>query len=180
MGAPVKLQKLGETLEKSTSYVSGSPCNPIAQAHPSANKAEPINAQKCPAGAAACADTPSPPTASKRPPGGCPINFELLALVLGNDDRTYMKDILAIFWENVADTPEELAGLATSRDARALRDAAHSAKGATASAGAEHLADLLKRLQDAAEEEDWMEIDQIIPQVDTAFTDLEQFLQDYT
>lgn len=98
-------------------------------------------------------------------------------MVLGNDDESYMKDMLAMFWETVADTSNELASIAAARDATALREAAHSAKGASASAGAQHLAELLERLQSAAEGEDWPEVNRIIPLVGAAFTDLKRFIE---
>jgi HPt (histidine-containing phosphotransfer) domain-containing protein len=69
-----------------------------------------------------------------------------------------------------------LAQLAAARNASDLRDAAHAAKGASASVGAVPASSLLEKLQFAATDADWAQINGLMPQIETAFADLERFI----
>jgi PAS domain S-box-containing protein len=198
LAKPVKLMKLGDILEN---FMSQTSCyarkNAAAIRNPDAHVQ--VDATALPTARASsaaphgtditdeaerpgeiCAGASRKPIASSVPPQDEPIDFELLATVLGSDNKTYMQEILSVFWECVADTAEELAALAAAREAGPLRNAAHSAKGAAASAGANHVSKLLARLETAAVEEDWSQVEDLMPTIGAAFVDLKQFIQDQT
>jgi CheY-like chemotaxis protein len=110
---------------------------------------------------------------------GPPVDMGLLATILGNEDPAYLKKMLVFFWDTMAETPNELSDLINRRDAAQLRDAAHSAKGASASAGAQPLAKLLEQLQHAAADEDWATIETLAPKVDQTFADLKAYIHTF-
>jgi HPt (histidine-containing phosphotransfer) domain-containing protein len=56
-------------------------------------------------------------------------------------------------------------------------DAAHAAKGASASVGAVLVAGLLEKLQFAAAEADWGRIEGLMPKIETEFTKLGKYVQ---
>lgn len=105
-----------------------------------------------------------------------PVDLAMLSRLLATDDENYLKEMLSFYWETISGTPGELRHLLISRDARALRDAAHAAKGASASVGAVPASSLLKQLQLAAAASDWKQAEAIIPQIDAAFVDLERYI----
>ena len=105
-----------------------------------------------------------------------PVDLAMLSRLLATDDENYLKEMLSIYWETVSATPGELRQFLISRDAKALRDAAHAAKGASASVGALPASSLLKQLQLAAAASDWKQAEAIIPQIDAAFVDLERYI----
>ncbi len=104
--------------------------------------------------------------------GDLPVNTVKLARLLGTDDPEFLNEMLEFFWETVAKTPKELRDLIEAEDAVALQEAAHSAKGAAASAAAEILTGLLQDLRSAAEAEDWSAIHDLLPTIDIAFSDV--------
>ncbi|MEN3974905.1 ATP-binding protein [Emcibacter sp. SYSU 3D8] len=124
-----------------------------------------------PAGAA----PPAVPAAAPSAPA--PIDMEVLARILGKDDPNYLRLMLDVFWQSVEDSPAKLHQLAEVRDARQLKSAAHSARGAAASAGANILAELLGILEAAADGQEWRIVDDLLPGVQSAFDDLGAFIE---
>ncbi|MAG97939.1 MAG: hypothetical protein CMM08_14770 [Rhodospirillaceae bacterium] len=99
-----------------------------------------------------------------------------LAHLLGSDDSTYLGEMLAFFWESVADTPPQLALLIRARDAAGLKEVAHAAKGATRSAAAEALAAALQDLEVAADAADWSAVEAMAPQIEREFSAVEEYI----
>ncbi len=166
LSKPVKFEKLEETIQKSIEprrtveetivIGEGTPTGPAC----TGTDIAPI-ADSGQDNAAACA----------------PIDREILAQILGSADEKYLNEMLQFFWDTMVDTPVELATLIAGRDQGGLRDAAHAAKGASASAGAEPLAGLLKDLQFAATEADWQQIDELLPKIESAFSQLHHYIE---
>jgi len=137
-----------------------------------------LDGMRRPAGATRSDDVAQAP-ASKAPaaaPAG-PIDLAGLAALLGNDQPEYLREILTMFWDDVQGTPQELRRLFHSRDAEALARAAHSAKGAAASACARTLSSLLMDLEANAKKNSWQDIEVLIPPIENAFADLEAYIQ---
>jgi len=105
-----------------------------------------------------------------------PIDLAMLGRLLGTEDEEYLKEMISIYWDTMRDTPTDLANFMSARDAFNLRDAAHAAKGASASVGAVPVASLLEKLQFAARDGDWGQIEGLMPQLETAFTELEEYI----
>ncbi|MHB1205375.1 MAG: ATP-binding protein [Rhodospirillaceae bacterium] len=106
-----------------------------------------------------------------------PIDMGALGELLGDSDPAFLRDILESFITTMNGTPANLRDLAAGDDAIALTNAAHAAKGAAASACAESLAALCKRLEEAGRSEDWDEIGQLMPHVDRAFEEVRIFIE---
>ncbi len=131
-----------------------------------------------PAGAATPAAPESTPVIVpiRTAQAGAPIDLGKLANLIGNDDPAYLKEMLSVFWETMADTPGVLRAHTRSRDSKNLILAAHAAKGAAASACADSLAELCRRLETAAKAEKWDEIDGLSSEIWTAFDEIEDFV----
>ncbi|MEX2451402.1 MAG: ATP-binding protein [Rhodospirillales bacterium] len=106
-----------------------------------------------------------------------PVNLCQLVKLLGSDDETVLKQTLDFFWSTIAETPGHLRIEIESRNVEAVRHLAHSAKGASASAGAAALAGLMAKIQIAAEEEDWVKIEELSPAVERAFNDVKVYIE---
>jgi HPt (histidine-containing phosphotransfer) domain-containing protein len=106
-----------------------------------------------------------------------PIDMKGLGNLLGDSDPAFLRDILDSFLTTMNGTPATLRELAAGDDAIALTNAAHAAKGAAASACAETLAGLCKKLEDAGRRADWDEVGRLMPDVDTAFEDVRLFIE---
>jgi len=109
-----------------------------------------------------------------------PIDLAVLIQILGTDDQDYLKEIVALFWDTFCDTDTELTDLLDARDACNLRNAAHSAKGASASVGATPVSSLLSELQFAAADADWDRIEILMPKFRSAFAELDLFIKEYS
>lgn len=105
-----------------------------------------------------------------------PVDLYVLSRLLCIDDTDEIADILSIYWDTMAGTPEALKEFFDARDARALGDAAHAAKSASESIGATPAAALLKSLELAAAHQDWDQVVELIPGVDAAFHSIEAFI----
>ena len=90
---------------------------------------------------------------------GQPIRLGELHRILGTDDPALIAEMLALFWSSVGGTAEELEAQIAARDAAALQQKAHWAKGATASVAAPGLTRFLSQLEQAARARDWARID---------------------
>lgn len=106
-----------------------------------------------------------------------PIDLAVLARLLSTDDEAYLHDMVKLFWNTMRETAAELNALRDIRDAAKLRDAAHAAKGASASVGAVSIASLLRELQFAATDADWNQIEDLMPKIETEFTKLGQYIE---
>ena len=126
---------------------------------------------------------PSPSLSSGPPPASPaptdrqdPIDMAALGRLLGSDDAAYLGEMLAFFWETVADTPDQLAELIHARDAAGLQEAAHAAKGAARSAAAQTLAATLQDLESAAATGDWSTVAQTATTIDHEFSAVEVYI----
>ncbi len=139
-----------------------------------------------------------PPAAIPMPPGGPPapasqsqvhqirpealpdshgaVDVAGLARLLGSDDSTYLGEMLAFFWETIADTPIQLEVLIRARDAAGLKEVAHAAKGAARSAAAEALAAALQDLEVAADAADWSAVEAMAPRIEREFSAVEEYI----
>ena len=105
-----------------------------------------------------------------------PIDLSMLSRLLGTDDDAYLKEMINMYWDTMRDTPVELATLVAAQNAANLRDAAHAAKGASASVGAIPVSSLFEKLQFAAKDADWNQIEGLMPKIEIAFSELEEFI----
>jgi CheY-like chemotaxis protein len=109
-----------------------------------------------------------------------PIDMVELARLLGSDADEFLMDTLSFFVETMMETPDDLRRFVRSKDAVALREAAHSAKGAAASAAAPRLTELLQNLENAAAADDWSSISLLLPKIYKEFADVETFIRRLT
>lgn len=107
---------------------------------------------------------------------GNPIDLDILSRLLGTEDDAYIREMVTFYWDTMRETSTELSELLSSRDAPKMRDAAHAAKGASASVGAVPVASLLEKLQFAAADADWTRIEGLIPRIETEFTKLGKYI----
>ena len=87
-----------------------------------------------------------------------PIDLRVIEEILGSADPDMVASMLDVFQRSYQSLSEKMEDAVTSHDAKALREVAHSAKGAAASAGATKLRDALMELEQAAIAEDWTKI----------------------
>ena len=97
-----------------------------------------------------------------------------LARLIQSDDPDFLQQMLELFWNSVRETPGQLRRHAEGRDAPRLKEVAHRAKGASASAMTTRLTALLQRMEDAAVAEDWNLVDGLVPALDEAFIAVER------
>ncbi len=97
-----------------------------------------------------------------------------LARLIQSDDPEFLQQMLELYWNSVRETPEQLRAFVTQRDAPRLKETAHRAKGASASAMTTKLTSLLQRLEDAAGSENWSLVESLLPVVDEAFIAVER------
>ena len=107
---------------------------------------------------------------------GAPFDFGRLADLLGNDEPEFLKSMVDYYWETAQGDIREIEAAATQHNAKALRDAAHAAKGGAESAAALNLGKVLLALQNEAESGDWKRIEPCLAQVRTAFTEVETWI----
>ncbi|MFN2377749.1 MAG: response regulator [Candidatus Binatia bacterium] len=86
---------------------------------------------------------------------GVPIDRAKLARVLGTEDEEVLRHILGIFLGEFPTSLGEVESAMAAGDRAALREAAHAAKGAAASAAATGLAAILQDLESEAPSADW-------------------------
>ena len=172
---PVELDKLGMTLEKwlDRPEIRASSDLPHAETEP--NHAASEGAEPDSGGDYKPSARDDETDLSQ--PENEPIDMAMLARLLGTDDDTYLLEMISVYWDTMCDTPDELAALVSTRDASGLRDAAHAAKGASASVGAVSAASLLKELQFAAAEANWDRVDILMPKIGEAFLALENYVE---
>ncbi|MCR9254605.1 MAG: Hpt domain-containing protein [Alphaproteobacteria bacterium] len=104
--------------------------------------------------AAGIAPAPAPVAEETTAPRSDPIDFQVLADILGDSDRAFLTELLKGFEDSYVSLWAGMADALANNDLTALREISHSAKGAAANAGATILSDLLKDLETAAKEGD--------------------------
>ena len=85
--------------------------------------------------AAECADSDSP------------VSLDALAELLGSDDREILLGVLGCFLDSYPVTAKQIADALEVHDRKALRDAAHAARGSARYACASALADILQEIE---------------------------------
>lgn len=113
------------------------------------------------------------PTVTRDQP---PIDITALGELLGDSDPEFLRQILAAFIATMEGTPAMLSALAAGDDADALTNEAHSAKGAAASACAEELCELCRKLEHAGRNENWPEIRRLAPLIAGEFDNIRRFI----
>ncbi|MEX2450147.1 MAG: PAS domain S-box protein [Rhodospirillales bacterium] len=131
--------------------------------------------------AAAPVETPpvisGTPVGEAAPAASAPVDLRALADVLGSDDTALLADTLKFFLTTVEDTPLKLAQCLNEKNALAMRNEAHAAKGSSASAGAKKLAALMTTIQDAAEKQDWSLMEGLMPEVESEMSRVKLYIQ---
>lgn len=105
-----------------------------------------------------------------------PIDLKGFSQILQADDDQFAQEMLALFRSNEAGLAKDIDSLISARDADALTQAAHAAKGAARSAFAIKLADLCGDLEKFSRREDWEKIDALSPQIDSEFRRVMTFI----
>jgi len=104
-----------------------------------------------------------------------PIDLEMLAEILGTDDRSELDEILQLFAVHFPPLLETLQACFEKQDRLALRDAAHAAKSAAASAAATNLRSLLEHLEKSAADGEWYSLSAIMEAVHEEFQKVHGF-----
>jgi HPt (histidine-containing phosphotransfer) domain-containing protein len=94
---------------------------------------------------------PLPPVTSAAPP----IDYDMLGQILGNTEPDFVRSMLSLFRESYTSLKARMSAAIGARDAAALRDAAHAAKGAAGNACATRLRAVLDSLESGAAAGDW-------------------------
>ncbi len=162
LSKPVELQDLRRAISRWIVL-------PGAAATPAAGAA---TADVPPAGPAGRADEPAADGAGGGGPDG-PIDLAELQRILGTADRELIGEMLGLFWDSVQGTDADLLGCIEARDAQALQQKAHWAKGATASVAAGDLTGFLSDLEAAAKRRDWPAIELLKGEIAARFAAIE-------
>jgi len=104
------------------------------------------------------------------------INLTRLAEMMGDNNPAYLKETLEFFWSTVDDTPDLLQACIADEDAEGVKNMAHAAKGATLSAAAGPLSQLLQEVEAAAVAEDWPALKAMEPIIAARFDEVDQFI----
>ncbi|MCH7864138.1 MAG: response regulator, partial [Proteobacteria bacterium] len=116
----------------------------------------------------------SPPASLAAQP---PIDLNGLSGILGTDDEGALFEVLEIFTDVFPSLLPPLEDAVTARDARALHDAAHKAKGAASNAAAPPLVDLLAGIEADAGSDDWQDLGRRVEEVGAAYAGVEDFIR---
>ncbi|CAA7617104.1 putative Histidine kinase [Magnetospirillum sp. SS-4] len=108
-----------------------------------------------------------------------PVDLAALAEVLGDDDATLLRDVIAYFIESFDLIRNELTAALATKDRQRLRDAAHSGKGAARNVCAPALAEAMEALQQAAPDGDWRKIRQSRGRAEKAFAEIGRFFREF-
>ncbi len=106
---------------------------------------------------------------------GGPIDPAALRDVFGDDDETF-KEILNEFIEPGSSNVEEIKAAYEERSAQQVAAAAHKLKSSSRAIGANYLADLCLSLETAGKADDWDAIDLEAPKLDTAISDVIEYI----
>ncbi len=151
---PVELKKLVEKLEKWLPNQDSAVGKPSARLLPSTQT----------------------PAAIKNTELADLVDYELLAAIIGNDDRQNLNKSIMEYWAVSKEDLQAIEVLALVRDSQDLIDATHNTRGAAQHMGATVLARQLQRIEDAAAEENWAEVDQLMPELNTMIHRFDTFV----
>ena len=104
------------------------------------------------------------------------IDLASLATMLGTEDNTILSDILTTFWQSMDDNIVTIEASILDKNARELRDVVHAAKGSAKSVAAEKLAAHFFLLQQAAENESWVDIPELYQLITRELEQIDNFL----
>jgi PAS domain S-box-containing protein len=105
----------------------------------------------------------------------CPIDVSVLTEMFGNDPEM-IKEILNDFIQPSQDIIEDMKLAHQERSAEGVKQAAHKLKSSAGSVGANKLADLCEKLEQAGKEENWNSINAGMPDLDPLFNDAEHYI----
>jgi PAS domain S-box-containing protein len=108
------------------------------------------------------------------------VDLSVLTDLIGEADVAQISEALELFWESVQSGPDEIASALVSKNYKALREVAHSLKGAAASVGAKAVAADLAILEMAAKEENLERAQSIIDPIRSGFMAIQTFVNAYT
>ena len=106
---------------------------------------------------------------------GSVVDPTFLRETFGEDDAL-IAEILGDYRGPAAKAMAEMAAAMESRSASEVAMAAHKLKSASRTIGANALAEFCRRLEDAGNAGDWQEIDAAYPDMTTAFSDVEAYI----
>ena len=104
-----------------------------------------------------------------------PIDLEMLAEILGTDEASELDEILQLFAVHFPALLDTLRACFETQDRSALRDAAHAAKSAAASAAAKNLRSLLENLEKSAADGEWSSLSTIMEAINEEFQQVRDF-----
>lgn len=105
-----------------------------------------------------------------------PVDLGVLARLMGDPAPETLRLMLANFWESEGGTPLVLREHAAARDAAALAEAAHGARGAASFIGARSAADLCLALERSARAENWSAVAPLLEDVEKAYAAIGAFI----
>jgi len=105
------------------------------------------------------------------------LDMEVLSSLIGSSDPELLREVMVMYLENESKSPAKISALVAQQDAVALVQAAHSAKGAAASLGATWLADLCKRIEHGAPQQDWAAMRALSDEIAVAFEEVRSFIE---
>ena len=104
-----------------------------------------------------------------------PVDLDMLAEILGTDDRSELNEILQLFAAHFPPLLETLQACFEEQNRSALRDAAHAAKSAAASTAATNLRSLLENLEKSAVNGEWPSLSAMMKEVHAEFQKVRGF-----
>jgi HPt (histidine-containing phosphotransfer) domain-containing protein len=106
------------------------------------------------------------------------VDYARLGEILSSDDTEMHTLLLKLFWESAEEDIAKIERALKDQDIKALRDAAHGAKGAANSVAAVGLGEALTHLQGAADaNEEWTVIVSNFERVRTEIASLQAYLE---
>lgn len=109
------------------------------------------------------------------------INEETLLELksMAEDEPELWWEILDSYLEQVPDLMKNIHGALSAQDAKGLREAAHSLKGASYNIGAEGLGDLAKNVEQHAQANAFSDAEALFPQLERCCLETEKLLKAY-
>jgi len=104
-----------------------------------------------------------------------PVDLEGLAALIGGDNPVRINETLDLFIEAFPPLISEIGDAIGARNARAVHDAAHKAKGAANNAAAGQLAVMLGQLQDDAIDENWRDFRSQLDRIESEYARIDAF-----
>ena len=104
-----------------------------------------------------------------------PIDLNELKKIFGDEDEESLLEIIDMFADQFPELLTALESAVDAKDAQAVRDAAHAAKGAAASAAAVQMREILITIEKEALSEQWDHINDKMAAVKTEFSRVVEF-----